>query len=125
MISAYPIAIGDTNLLKDAKITNVKYNDISFLYNTFPMEISIKSIGCLGDESELSVWNENKKIYSKIILFDSNNFYSNEKLLIKSKKLGLNSYDVRLSKVNREKVTANNVITANIEVVEVSYKILV
>jgi len=123
--SIYPIAIGDTNLLKDAKITNVKYNDISFLYNTFPMEISIKSIGCLGDESELSVWNENKKIYSKIILFDSNNFYSNEKLLIKSNKLGLNSYDVRLSKVNSEKVTANNVITANVEVVEVSYKILV
>ena len=123
--SVYPIAIGDTNLLKDAKITNLKYNDISFLYNTFPMEISIKSIGCLGDESELSVWHENKKIYSKIILFDSNNFYSNEKVFIKSNKLGLNSYDVRLSKVNREKVTANNVITANIEVVEVSYKILV
>ena len=78
--SVYPIAIGDTNLLKDAKITNLKYNDISFLYNTFPMEISIKSIGCLGDESELSVWHENKKIYSKIILFDSNNFYSNEKV---------------------------------------------
>ena len=47
------------------------------------------------------------------------------KSFIKSNKLGLNSYDVRLSKVNREKVTANNVITANIEVVEVSYKILV
>ena len=46
-------------------------------------------------------------------------------MLIKSNKLGLNSYDVRLSKVNREKVTANNVITANVEVVEVSYKILV
>ena len=123
--SVYPIAIGDTNLLKDAKITNLKYNDISFLYNTFPMEISIKSIGCLGDESELSVWLENKKIYSKIILFDSNNFYSNEKVFVKSNKIGLNSYDVRLSKVNGEKVTANNVITANIEVVEVSYKILV
>ena len=123
--SVYPIAIGDTNLLKDAKITNVKYNDVSFLYNTFPMEISIQSIGCLGDESELSVWHENKKIYSKIILFDSNNFYSNEKVFIKSNKLGLNSYDVRLSKVNREKVTANNVRTANVEVVEVSYKILV
>ena len=45
--SVYPIAIGDTNFYKDAKITNVKYNDISFLYNTFPMEISIKSIGVL------------------------------------------------------------------------------
>jgi len=123
--SVYPIAIGDTNLYKDAKIESIKYNDISFLYNTFPIEISIKSIGCLGDESELSLWLENKKIYSKVILFDSNDFYSNEKVLVKSNKIGLNSYDVRLSKVNGEKVTANNVSVANIEVVEVSYKILV
>ena len=123
--SVYPIAIGDTNSLKDVKIANIKYNDISFLDNTFPMEISIKSIGCLADESELSVWHENKKIYSKIILFDSNDFYTNEKVHIKSNKIGLNSYEVRLSKVNREKVIANNVITANVEVVEGSYKILV
>ncbi len=123
--SVFPVALGDTNIIKDTRITNIKYNDISFLYNTFPIEISVKSIGCLGDDSELSVWHENKKIFSKVIFFNSNNFYINEEVLIKSNKLGLNSYDVRLSKVNDEKVTSNNISSVNIEVVEVSYKVLV
>lgn len=123
--SIYPIALGDTNFTKDVRITNVKYNDISFLHNTFPLEISVKSNGCFGDQSELSVWQKNKKIFSKIILFDSNDFYINEEVLIKSNKLGLNSYDVRLSKVKEEKNISNNNRRINFDVVEVSYKILV
>lgn len=123
--SIYPIALGDTNFTKDVRITNVKYNDISFLHNTFPLEISVKSNGCYGDQSELSIWQKNKKIFSKIILFDSNDFYINEEVLIKSNKLGLNSYEVRLSKVKEEKNISNNNSRINFDVVEVSYKILV
>ena len=123
--SIYPIALGDTNFIKDVRIANVKYNDISFLHNTFPLEISVKSNGCFGDQSELSIWQKNKKIFSKIILFDSNDFYIKEEVLIKSNKLGLNSYDVRLSKVKEEKNILNNSSRISLDVVEVSYKILV
>jgi len=123
--SIYPIALGDTNFTKDVRITNVKYNDISFLHNTFPLEISVKSDGCFGDQSELSIWQKNKKIFSKIILFDSNDFYIKEEVLIKSNKLGLNSYDVKLSKVKEEKNISNNNSRINFDVVEMSYKILV
>ena len=65
----YPIALGDTNVYKDISIDNVLINEISFLGNSFPLEVSLASKLVNSAESRLTIWNQSKKVHDQIIKF--------------------------------------------------------
>ena len=65
----YSIALGDTNKYKDISIDNILYNQISFLGNKFPLEITILSSSTNSETTKLSVWKSGKQIYEQSIYF--------------------------------------------------------
>ena len=63
----YSIALGDTNIYKDIGIDNVLINDISFLGNSFPLEVSLASKLENLDNSKLIILNNVEKVHEEIV----------------------------------------------------------
>ena len=48
----YPIALGDTTIKTEIKVLKVKQNEIAFLGNTFPLEISLAMQEAKGEKTQ-------------------------------------------------------------------------
>ena len=83
-------------------IIKVKQNEIAFLGNTFPIEISIAMKEAMGDETVLTVWNHQKKIFSEPISITKNDDYCKVKILIEASEVGLQKYNIITSQVDGE-----------------------
>ena len=57
----YPIAQGDTLIKKDISIAKVLKNEIAFLGNTFPLEITLSAQQCKGERIQVGIWKIIKK----------------------------------------------------------------
>ena len=64
----YSIALGDTTRYKDIRVADVLKNDIAFLGNNFPLEISIASNVKKRESTKLNIWNDGKKVYETLSL---------------------------------------------------------
>jgi hypothetical protein len=54
----FPIAQGDTLIKRDISITKVLKNEIAFLGNSFPLEITLSAQQCKGDLIQVEIWNK-------------------------------------------------------------------
>lgn len=127
-LSNYPIhtiAQGDTNIKKDVSIAKVLQNEIAFLGNTFPLEISIAAEKCSGENIQVNIWNNGKKIHSEKIVITSDNAFEKVKVKLLADAIGLQHYTINVTQFPDEKNIKNNSYTAYVEVIDSRYKILV
>lgn len=121
----YTIAQGDTALNKDVSINKVKQNEIAFLGNTFPLEITIAAQRCKGKNLQLNIWNNGNKIHTEKVAITADDEYQNIKVNLLAETVGLQHYSISVSPFSDEKNTKNNSYTAYVDVIDSRYKILV
>ena len=121
----YCIALGDTAFKKDLRIDKVESNDVTFLGNSFPLEVSITSSIKNDVKSRLVIKDGKIKLYDEIVTFKKDNNYRTIKLDLIADKVGLLNLDVKILPINGEENLTNNAFTKYIDVIDYSSSILI
>ncbi|MEZ7929057.1 MAG: hypothetical protein QMC12_01180, partial [Flavobacteriales bacterium] len=120
----YPIAQGDTLIKKDISIAKVLKNEIAFLGNTFPLEITLSAQQCKGERIQVEIWNKGKKIHTEDRIIYSDDEFQKVKINLLAEDVGLQHYKISVSQFSNEKNSRNNSYTTYVEVIDSRYKIL-
>jgi len=120
----FPIALGDTLIRRDVSITKVLKNEIAFLGNKFPLEISLSAQQCKGENIQVEIWNEGKKIHTENRIISNDDVHQKIKLNLIAKNVGLQNYIIKVAQLPNEKNLKNNSYIAYVEVIDSRYKIL-
>ena len=120
----YPIAQGDTLIKRDISIAKVLKNEIAFLGNTFPLEITLSAQQCKREHIQVEVWNKGKKIHAEDRIISTDDEYQKVKINLLAGNVGLQHYTIAVSQLPNEENSRNNSYTAYVEVIDSRYKIL-
>ncbi|MBT3611329.1 MAG: hypothetical protein HN522_00090 [Flavobacteriales bacterium] len=120
----YPIAQGDTLIKRDLSITKVLKNEIAFLGNIFPLEITLSAQQCKGENIQVEIWNKGKKIHAQSRIISTDDEYQKVKINLLAEDVGLQHYTIAVSQLFNEKNSRNNNYTIYVEVIDSRYKIL-
>ena len=121
----YCLALGDTTKYKDIRIDNVIKNDIVFLDNTFPLEISLACNVTKKEESKLIIWNNGIKEYEKLFIFSNDEDYKTVEIKLPANNVGLQNYTIELKALDGEKNISNNFFEIYIDVIDSRNNILI
>ena len=114
----YPVILGDTIENIDLKIDKINLNKYTFLNNKFPVEFFLNYNGSNEIESDFVISQNNKNIFRKKILFSKTNNSVNFTTYLNSSKVGLTKYKAKLSTVEGEIISSNNIKNFAIEVID-------
>ena len=120
----YPIAQGDTLIKRDISIAKVLKNEIVFLGNTFPLEITLSAQQCKGEHIQVEIWNKGKKIHTENRIISNDDEYQKVKVNLLAENVGLQNYTIKVSNLPNEKNSINNSYKSYVEVIDSRYKIL-
>lgn len=121
----YTIAIGDTTVYNDLLIKDLTHNEIAFLKNKFPLEITISALKLKGKTALCQVTNNGKVVFSQNFDITSNDFLHKITVFIEAKKAGIQQYNVSLTEMTDERNTQNNYGSFAINVIEDKQKVLI
>jgi len=121
----YTIALGDTTIRKDLLIQKVNYNRITYLGNSFPIEVIVNANKAKGLSAKLKLSQGNREIYNKTILFSSNAYIETVNITTIAKQSGLQHYTLSISPLNDEITFANNHKDIYVEVLDARQKVLI
>ena len=122
-IPIHVIGLGDTTILQDIRIANVKNNDIVFLGNSFISDIYIESDKFKDRSTVLKIEHKGNILFKQDIIFTSNQEFIKIPVEIKALKMGVQSYTATLTSIDEETLTRNNVYNF-VDVINSKYKIL-
>lgn len=120
----YTIGLGDTIDKKDIILKKVYYNKITYLGNTFPIEILSEVNKCNGCNYQVSIKKNGQQLFNKTISVNSDNFFNTTQVQLEAKEKGLQRYTISLSRVEGEVTYNNNQQDIFIEVLDSRQKIL-
>ena len=124
-IPIYPIALGDSIQQKDLLIKEVMYNEIAFLGNDFPIEISIESFNCKNENIELKLYDSRSLLHKQKIIINKNDFYFKLPLKVFAKQKGLQKYSLQLNILEGEKNEVNNKYEIYVDILDSKHNILI
>ncbi|MBT6808881.1 MAG: hypothetical protein HOA52_05280 [Flavobacteriales bacterium] len=124
-IPIYTVSVGDTIIKKDVKITNVLYNEISFLDNISPVEVQILADKCKGENIKVSLYLENKLLETKSLTINQNSEFIKTNFKVKNSRVALQNYKVKINTISDEKSETNNLYNFSVDVLDSKYKILI
>jgi hypothetical protein len=127
--SIYTIALGDTTIQKDQKLSNAYYNKIAYLNDQFALRVDVEENNLSGKNVKLSVHevatgSDAKLIQSKDISYLSDNYFQSFDFIIPANKVGIAHYRISLSNAEGEVTYRNNVRDVFVEVMDGRQKIL-
>ena len=122
----YTVGLGDTTVNRDLFIEKLVHNELSYLDNNFPLEVSIRARKLSNKEVKVVVKNKNgTAVDHQNLKIKGSNFFSKLSFYIKAKEVGLQRYTVSLSVLEGEKSVTNNSESFSIEVIDNRKKILI
>ncbi len=121
----YTVAMGDTNIRKDIIVREVNYNKVSYLGNSFPVEVVVRAQKCKGISSTLKVSRNGQLLYSKPLVIGDADYLETVSLMLEARSSGLQHYRVEVLPVAGELTTANNVRDIYVDVLDARQKILI
>lgn len=121
----YSIGAGDTTQQHDIILKNLYFNKIAYQGNKFTVEAEVLQQGLAPVNATLQVLHKGKIIQQKQLQFKANQALVTDKVILEAAEAGFQQYTFRISEVNGEYTTKNNVQTAYIEVIEGRQKILI
>ncbi|MBP6334879.1 MAG: hypothetical protein KA444_05350 [Bacteroidia bacterium] len=123
-VPIYTVAMGDTIIRKDLLISNLNYNRVVYLGNSFPLEINIDARRSNGASATLKVKQDSLVLFSRDFKVSGNRFSQMIPVVIDANSKGMKHYKVELSFLPGEITYSNNVRDVYIEVKESKQKIL-
>ncbi len=121
----YTIAFGDTTIIPDSRIQNIRVNRTAFLGNKFPVEVDVQCSKVKGEKLKLSILQEGTELESIIISPINDNFFVTKQFILEANEARLQHYSARIEAVEGEKNTSNNTSKFVINVLENKQKILI
>ena len=121
----YTVALGDTSIQKDLRISKVVHNQITYLGNTFPVEVHIHADKLGGARSSLQLFKGAQMLESREISIIGNSFYQQNNFQIKADAPGVHRYRAVLTSVSGETTTINNAFDFYVEVLDGRQKVLI
>ncbi len=125
MFPVYTVALGDTSEYMDLFIKDLMHNEIAFIKNKFPLEITITAKKMKGKTAKCEIFHNGKVIFSQNFEINNNDFLYKTTTFIEAQKAGVQQYQVVLTKIQGEKNTKNNSSFFAINVIEDKQKILI
>lgn len=120
----YTVALGDTTPQKELEISLVAHNDLAFLGNNFPLEVSVQATFAKGENSRLSVWEGNRLLHEEMFDIDKEQQLFHFNLRLNAEEVGMHQYILRLDNIAGERNKENNTQSVFVEVLESRQKIL-
>ncbi|HEY1009621.1 MAG TPA: hypothetical protein VGE58_05895 [Daejeonella sp.] len=120
----YTIALGDTIAKRDLLISNVNYNNITYLDNQFQVEVSVEAYQAQGSSSVLTVSDKSGIVFSRPVSISSNEFRLLVPITLPANNKGIQQYTIRLSPISNELSVKNNTQTIFVEVIDGRQKVL-
>jgi len=121
----YTIGMGDTNVVKDIRISKVLHNKVVFKGNNFTVKSYILADRCKNENVTYTIKNNGTTVYEKKISITNNAFINEIYADIPANKPGLQRYTISVSIVDGEKNIQNNYKDIYVDVLESKRKILV
>jgi hypothetical protein len=121
----YTIALGDTTTYSDLRISNIRYNDIVYLNDKFPLEINIAADKLKGKKAELKVSVFGKTMVSKKFLINSDNYIKDFKINVPAESKGKHRIKITLTVFKNELNTQNNNKSIFVNILDTHKKILI
>lgn len=122
----FTLGLGDTSLRKDLLIQGLVHNEISYLNNSFPVEVKIRARDLKGKETFLRIKDDRgNQVFQKSIKIEQTNEFLNIELFINPDSIGLQNYYLSLIPIEEEVEKRNNYRSFSIEVVDNRKKVLI
>lgn len=121
----YSVGLGDTNIVKDAAITDIRVNRNAFVGNLFPVEISLQFEKMANEPAILEVRKEDEVVYNRRIVPLNEDHFLSVSFSLEADMPGLQHYTVWLNTPAREKNMLNNRSEYVIDVLENKQQILI
>jgi hypothetical protein len=121
----YTIAMGDTSIRKDLIVSAVHNNDIAYIGNDFPVEVTLKANYLKGERALVSIWEKGKKIKEKPLAFESENESATINFILPASASGKQKYTVKVTKLEGELTYLNNIKDFYISIIENKQNILI
>lgn len=127
--SIYTIALGDTTIQKDQKLSNASYNKIAYLNDQFGLQVDVEANNLSGKNVKLNVYeieagSDAKLIQSKDLSYPSETYFQSFDFVLPANKIGIAHYRISLSNLEGEITYRNNVRDVFVEVLDGRQKIL-
>lgn len=119
------LGLGDTSEIKDISINDIRYNEIAFKDNFFPLRVTIQQSGFDGREIEVQVSNQDKVLKSESVRFPKGSTLQELDFKLEAKSEGQQKYSISVIPVEGEKTVLNNDRDVYIEIIEGKDKILI
>lgn len=124
-VPIYTIGVGDTIQKKDALINAVVSNDIAFLGNQFPIEVSVAGHKIVGERSQLSISRDGKVLVKEEIVFTEADYdLLKFNFILDADKIGFNEFVIEVKPLSNESNYQNNYRSIYIEVLDARSKVL-
>lgn len=120
----YTLAVGDTSKYKDLKINHIFHNDLAFLGNQFPINVSVQSQYFKNKKTMVNLFKDGKLIESKQVVFEKEEETKTILFNVLADKKGIQEYQFSIVPLAEEKNILNNNSSVYIEILESKQKIV-
>jgi hypothetical protein len=114
----YTVGVGDSAEQKDLLITKVTTNEIVYSESRVPMDVTVKSSGYGGERAEVSLSESGKPIAQQFLTVKEGTREYPLSFVVEPKGEGTIQYTVRVSTLEGELTTANNVKSVFVKVLK-------
>jgi len=121
----YTIGFGDTSVVSDSRISNIRMNRTAFSGNKFPVEVDVQFSKVKNRPLKLSISHNNEEVSSVIITPPNDNYFTTKEFILEAGAAGLQHYQARIESVENERNTENNTVGFVINILENKQKILI
>ncbi|MFW5822824.1 MAG: hypothetical protein ACOCU7_05495 [Tangfeifania sp.] len=121
----YTIGLGDTTVIADARIQDVRVNRTSFSGNKFPVEVDVRFSKLTGRPLNLSVYQDDTKLTETIVTPANNDFFYSHQFILDAGEPGLKHFTARIEVAENERNTSNNRSEFVVNVLENKQKVLI
>ncbi len=121
----YTIGLGDTNQKSDIAIVETLSNEMVYLGNSFPLEVSINAELLSGKKAYLQVFNKGKEMEKRILNINSNQEFFIERFVFEATNEGTQRYVLKVTAFENELNIINNTSHVLIDVLDNRDKVLI
>ncbi len=121
----YSIGFGDTSIVSDSRISNIRMNRTAFAGNKFPVEVDVQLSKVKDKTLKLSILLNETEIASEMIIAPNDNFFITKDFILDAGSPGLQHYKAKIQYVENERNVDNNSFEFVINILENKQKILI
>lgn len=122
-VPIHTLALGDTTVVPDLKISEIKFNKSTAYGNKFPVEIIYQAVNLKDKTTNLRLKQNNKEIKSKKFEINTDYVVEKEIFILEANEKGIIKIELTLDNLFNEKNISNNHKIIYINVIEQKHKV--